>query len=168
MDNQQGRIVGLDYIAGLAVGEGSFVLAVNNLRRGKVIIRPAFVMQMNDGETMRIVYDSLRAHGIGAHMSHRPNRGCWVIQTHGMKRTEALATALMPHLTGTKRKAAELVLEFCDSRRESPRNYPYTENDIDIVRRLREVNGIPNRKKNPLVGFNTERPGRKPAVTLRD
>jgi hypothetical protein len=168
MVNQQGRTVSLDFIAGLVVGEGSFCLAVNNLKHGKVNIKPGFVMQMNDGETMEIVYHSLREHGVGAYFHHRPNRGCWTVQVHGIKRVESLTKALMPWLTGTKKRSAELVLEFCQSRHETPRNYPYTDEQIDIVRRLREVNGIPNRKKNPLTGFNKERPGRKPTVTLRD
>lgn len=150
MVNQQGRTVGRDFIAGLVVGEGSFILAVHKQRGDKLRIKPQFYLQMNDGETVQAVYESLREKGIGAHLHHRPNRGCWTLQVAGFGRMWKLITFLMPALTGTKRQAAELVGAFIASRQEKSTGAAYSEAEKELVRKLRATNGQHNGKKNPL------------------
>ena len=150
MDNQQGRTVGPDFIAGLVVGEGSFLLAAHKIRGDKLRIKPQFYMQMNDGETMEIVHRSLKQAGIGAHLHHRPDRGCWTLQVAGFQRMKSLISYLGPHLTGQKKKAADLVFVFIKRRLDLPPSSPYTDEDREFVRQLRAINGNRRGHKNPL------------------
>lgn len=150
MDNQQGRTVGIDFLAGLIVGEGSFILGVHKLRGDKIRIKPAFSMQMNDGETMQLAYESMKQLGIGAHLHHRPERGCWTLQVAGFERMKTLILALLPSLTGTKWKAAKICLRFIYSRQEKSPQAPYSAAEYELVRQLRATNGNPRGRKNPL------------------
>jgi len=150
MDNQQGRTVGPDFIAGLVVGEGSFLLAAHKVRGGKLRIKPQFYMQMNDGETMQIVYRSLKEAGIGAHLHHRPNRGCWTLQVAGFQRMRSLINYLGPWLTGQKKKAADVVYLYIKGRLDLPPSAPYTDEDVEFVKELRAINGNQRGRKNPL------------------
>lgn len=150
--------MGLDYLAGLICGEGSFCLAVQRVaaRKGALRITPIFAMFMSDRDTVEIAADSLRHHGLSVYVQERPKagRGQVGIHANGMMRVKRYCETFIPLMTGQKRKAAELVLEFIDSRL-APHEYvgkgrPYTEKELQIVRDLRMVNGNTNGKKTPL------------------
>ena len=138
------------FIGGLVTGEGSFLLAVHKQRADKIRIKPAFYMQMDDGATMQAVGQYLKDEGHGIYMHHRPERGCWTIQVNGYQRVKRFTEDISPYLTGTKKKAAEIVMEFIDSRLSKPQHLPYEESEKDLVRKLRSVNGNRNGRKNPL------------------
>ena len=160
MDNQQERLVSNDFIAGLMAGEGTFTLGV--FRKGKKTrITPLFSMQMNDGETMRIVHASLLQQGLPSNMYHRPNRGCWTLQAAGFKRVLRYLETFQPLLTGTKQEAADIVGAFIASRAQVSKYEAYSEYELGLVEKIRTVNGVPGRKRTTLEGVREEQAARR-------
>lgn len=154
MGDQQERTVGLDFIAGLAVGEGSFILGAHRVakRRGSLKITPAFYMQMNDRETMEIVGETLKQHGLAFWgPAWDEKRGRSVLQINGAKRLSRFLEVFLPLLTGTKARSATIVNEFIESRLSQPhRQTPYTEHELSLVKKLRATNGIAGKHPNRL------------------
>jgi hypothetical protein len=154
----------LQYVAGLIAGEGTFCLGVMRVanRRGGARITPIFGIYMTDEDTIGQVADSLREHGLPVYYQERLKAGSKGnprkhvgIHASGIKRVKRYCDTFVPLLTGQKRRAAELVQEFCDSRLATPRggtrgNPPYTERQIQIVEELRTVNSVGNGRKNPV------------------
>lgn len=162
MADQQGKTLGLEYVAGLYCGEGSFCLGVHRIkhRKGQMRIIPIVDIFMNDEETIMRAADILKSEGLPVYIQRREKATC--LKTHvgihasGIKRSLRYCDALIPYLTGTKLRSATLLREFCQSRLDTPRTgverggKPYSDREIQLVRDLREVNGNPNGKKNPL------------------
>jgi hypothetical protein len=86
------------------------------------------------------------------YLQERPKAGInqYGISINGMKRNRRICETLIPYLTGQKRKAAELMLAFIDSREAQTKGAPYTEAELDMVRAMRDVNGNTRGRKNPL------------------
>lgn len=148
-DNQQGRTVGLDFLAGLIVGEGCFYLGVVRSKGDKLRITPGFRLVMNDHETMDIAIRSLQALGLPLYINERKDGGK-VCGVNGLKRTLKYCQTLIPYMTGTKQRAAVIVLTYCLSRLSDTKGSQHSETQIDLVRKLRETNGQRNGKKTPL------------------
>ena len=146
----------LEFIAGLITGEGSFCIAVNRRRHDKTRIYPIFSMFMSDRVTIELVAESLKAHGLPVYVMERPKaaRDQVGIHINGMKRSRRYCETFIPYLTGQKKRAAELVLEFINDRENDRavqgRTVPYSERQKEIVTELRSVNGNTNGRKNPL------------------
>jgi hypothetical protein len=140
------------FIAGLITGEGSFCFSVQRVRGNKLRITPIFAMFMSDHVTIKAVADELELMGLPVYIQERPKAGRDQIGIHigGMKRVRRYCEAFSQYLTGQKREACDLVLDFIYSRERQPKGAPYTEQEKDIVRKLREVNGNTNGRKNPL------------------
>lgn len=154
LGNQPERTVGLDFIAGLVTGEGCFCLAVQRVkaRKGSLRITPMFDMFMSDTETIEIVASSLEQYGLPVYRADRPKagRGQTGIHASGILRVKRYCETLLPYLTGQKHQAATLVLRFIESRLAKPKQSPYSDDELAIVRDLRLVNGNTNGKKTPL------------------
>lgn len=159
MADQQGKTLGLEYVAGLICGEGTFCLGVHRIkaRKGSLRIIPIFEIFMCDEQTILQAAEILRNHDLPVYLQRRDKatRKLHVgIHAAGIKRVKRYCDTFIPYLTGTKKEAAILVLEFCEIRLSTPLRgpvkIPYTDRELQIVRELREVNGNPNGKKNPL------------------
>jgi hypothetical protein len=158
LGNPQGRLE-MDstwspyFIAGLITGEGSFCLGVQRVRGNKLRITPIFALFMSDRETVMTVAGELQLLGLPVYIQERPKAGRDQvgIHIHGMKRVMRYCQYFSQYLTGQKKQACDLVYDFIESRERHPvKGSPYTEQEKDIVRRLREVNGNTNGRKNPL------------------
>lgn len=154
LGNQQERTLGLAFIGGLVTGEGSFCLTVRRRkeRHGGLTISPVFALFMSDFETIDFLSEALRGLGLPVYVQERPKAGRGQIGIHisGLRRVRRYCQLLIPFLTGQKLQAAELTLAFIESRLAKDKGVPYSDDELDIVRRLREVNGNTNGKKNPL------------------
>jgi hypothetical protein len=154
LGNQPERIVGLDFIGGLITGEGCFCLAVQRIkaRKGNLRITPVFDLYMADRETVTVVSESLRVHGLPVYVAERPKAGRDQVGIHasGMLRVKKYCDTFIPHLTGQKKRAAELVLKYIESRLAETKGSQYTDEQLAIVTELRSVNGNTNGKKTPL------------------
>lgn len=160
MGNQQERLLSNDFIAGLITGEGTFTLAV--YRSGKKVrIKPMFSLQMNDARTMSRVVASLQALGLPANFYHRPNRGCWTTQAAGFTQTRRYLEIFLPILSGTKQDAAQIVMDFIESRSKVSKFDPYSAEEVDLVEKIRTVNGVPGRKRNSLEGLREQQGSRQ-------
>lgn len=151
MDNQQERPLPLSWVAGVAVGEGSFCFAVRR-QNGKVHISPVFSLGMQDKESIDLVCETLEANDLPYCLLRqlKVNQSpTWQIQMIGVKRVEPTIRALLPWLTGTKRNAAMSLLEYIDSRKDGPGRGPITETQILIVEKNRKINRSHNRGIDP-------------------
>lgn len=159
LGNQQGRlemILSLDYLAGLIAGEGSFCLAVQHRKHTNTRIFPIFAIFMADRETIELAAASLRHHGLPVYVTERPKAGNGQVGIHisGFKRCRQYCETFIPLMTGQKRQAAQLVLDFIEDREASGaasgKTVPYTDRQKNIVHKLRSVNGNTKGRKNPL------------------
>jgi hypothetical protein len=140
------------YLGGLVTGEGCFCFAVQTIRGNKLRITPIFAMFMNDRDTIDAAAEGFTELGLPVYRQERPKAGIGQhgISINGLKRNRRICETLIPYLTGQKRKAAELMLAFINSRESQTKGAPYTEAELDIVRELRGVNGNTKGRKNPL------------------
>jgi hypothetical protein len=155
LGNQQERLTvdTSSYLGGLVTGEGCFCFSVQNLRHGKLRITPIFAMFMSDRVTIDHAAEALAELGLPVYRQERPKatgRGQCGININGLRRVKKYCDTLLPFLTGQKREAATIVLEFIESRLSKPTHLPYSEEEIELVRRLRLVNGNTRGKKTPL------------------
>ncbi len=132
--NQQERSVELAFIAGLAVADGCFYLSVENPRKQKLVC-PGFRLAMNDHESIEIAAAMLNELGLPFYISHTRNQK--VIDVKGLKRIVRFTEALLPYLTGTKKRSAEIVLEYAAERGSKSPKEPYGEIEISCVERIR-------------------------------
>jgi hypothetical protein len=146
----------LHYIAGLITGEGCFALAVRKRRPDPLQIIPIFQLFMNDRETIQLLESSLRAYGLPVGLAERKN-GIVGVWAHGAKTVKLCTSTFAPLLTGQKRRAALVVEEFIASRSgHTSSNARYTDEEIALVRRLREINGNTKGRKSPLTYSRTD------------
>ena len=133
-----------DYAAGLICGEGWFGLSVQKVPRLKLKhgfkIEPRFSIQMNDTETMVALGEALKSWGLPVY--YDPGKHGTRIGIAGLKRVSKYAEFFGPLLTGKKREAADIVLEFCRIRLEKKAPTPYGAEEAALVNRLRSVNGM--------------------------
>jgi hypothetical protein len=153
LDNQQERpqVLSAQFVGGLITGEGWFGLTMQTTPKLKVklgyTITPRFAMQMNDFETMSLFIATLDAWECGHYIPRlvkRPTkaqRDGLRVEIVGMKRVKKFVDIVLPHLTGQKREAAEIVQSYVDLRLSRPQAAPYGEREFDLVNRLRYVNG---------------------------
>ena len=159
MDNQQERTPSLDFVAGLAVGEGCFYLAVMKVRNrggtkranasGGYRITPGFRLFMDDRESILLAAQTLKEAGLPVYLGERKD-GSLGIHATGAKRVKRYVDTLLPLLTGTKRQAASKVGEFIERRLARPHGANYTDEELQLVRDLRQINGNRNGRKNPV------------------
>ncbi len=149
----------LSYLGGLFTGEGHFGLTVRRTRSG-LQVNPVCVISMADEETISLAAQFFDELGIAYYRGlkdakrYGSKKQQYAIQVNGHKRVQRLCDLLIPYLTGDKRHSAELVSEFIASRLDRPRGQgikaPYTENEIDLVNRLRAHHGRVDLIKNHL------------------
>jgi len=151
----------LEFIGGLVCGEGCFSLSVNKLRQsrgaGWLRVTPVFSMTMCDLEVMNGVADSFREYGLPVYVrdvfspSRLGNRPALRIHVNGQARLLKITEALLPHLYGDKKKAAQAVHDFCLHRLtrvgefnpKHPKRLGYRgidDFDIDCIERCRDAN----------------------------
>jgi hypothetical protein len=143
LDNQQERLVSLDYVAGLITGEGCFCFNIVR-NKGRGLINPVFQMFMCDKDTIDVTWATLQHFGLPGYYQERPKhavRNQYGLRVHGVKRLKRYCETFVPRLTGDKRRAAEIVGEFCNYRLSLHPKAGYSPVDVEYVRQLREVNG---------------------------
>jgi hypothetical protein len=153
MANQQERLVSLDFVGGVVVGEGCFSFTVVP-NRGRGLLNPTFVVFMTDRDTIEAVYATLKHHGLPGYFENRPakgsNREQYGIRVNGIKAVKKFCDGIVPHLTGEKLAACENMLAFCNRRYDMPRGAGFNWEDVEFVRRSREINGQRSHRKSPL------------------
>lgn len=164
MGNQQERPMSLEALGGLITGEGSFLIGASQ-SQGYKRLTPIFQLKMNDRDTMESAIAGLRAAGLptnvtmGAYPQY-PDSPPWMrVRAQGIKRLKSYCETLLPYLFGSKKRAAEIVMEFCESRilddRPVKKGRPYNSREIDLVRQLRAINGVKNGRKHDLSSWES-------------
>lgn len=145
-DNQQERLLSLDFVAGLIVGEGCFTVTVARRaerlkHKHNFVMNAMFSLGMNDVVTMEMVRKSFVAWGLAHYVERSTKRNGYRISAVGIKRVSKIIEHFKPALTGTKLEAAIAVEEFINLRLSKPQASPYGEGEFAIVNRIRtEIN----------------------------
>ena len=153
-NSEQERIVRLARLAMLVECEGSITIGM--MPPSKTRNRPALYAMVNVTNTATDIIAeakaTLEAEGIG--YTARPVRVCagagrkwrYDINIHGIGRTFRVLMALMPYLR-SKRRQAQLVIEFVESRVAAQPKSAYSSREWKIVTEVRRLNGrMPNRR----------------------
>ena len=149
MGNQQERpVLTPEFLGGLIVGEGSYGLYAVRQRQF-ITIKPGFALRMNDLETIDLMCEAFDHYGLPYYLVNKLERGCKTVHCNGLKRVEKHLDFMLPYLTGKKLQAAEIVHRFTKKRLSVKQPTPYDDSDIDMIERLREING-PNVNRVPL------------------
>lgn len=150
-DNQQERpILSPNFLAGLIVGEGSYFIGIRRQRKPYgyyITMYPGFGMRMNDNATIARVCESFGHYGLD-YYNNTVYRGCVGVTVIGLGQMRKHLDFFLPLLTGKKQQSAQIVSDFTDSRLANT-SKRYTEADVDLLERLREING-PSRARLPI------------------
>jgi hypothetical protein len=145
-DNRQERPLSREYVAGLIVGEGCFTIVVSRRaerlkHKHNFVMKPMFAMSMKDIETMNLVCHALDSWGLSYLREDLTAKSMVRVSAYGIKRVSRIIECFLPYLTGTKRLAAEVVMEFMRLRLSKPQASPYGEEEFALANRLRtEIN----------------------------
>lgn len=149
LGNQQERLeADRRWFGGMFDGEGHIGASYGtpNRRNGK---RSPFIgvrvcltntSEVLVGEAIRIMDEA----GIAYHVQKRPptigRKDVWLLTISGMKRARRFLDVFTPYLRA-KRVEAEMISDFIASRMQQPIGAPYTEKEVDLFLRLREMHG---------------------------
>lgn len=150
MGNQQERPPSLEWAAGLIVGEGSYGFAVHRVRHDKYRITPVFTLGMLDGECVDRLCSILEHHGLPVYRILRKS-GMHTVRVSGVKRLKRYCDVLNPLLDGQKKRAAELVSAYVESRLRQESHAPFSDEEIALVNESRKLNGGRGQKVDPAV-----------------
>lgn len=126
MDNQQVREVA--YMAGLFDGEGTFCIEKSSTKGGKVRYTPRFSLGMSSQSTVQKLVYFLQKNDISFYQTKRvypePYLPCYSIEVKRFLQLKKLIELVFEDLVGKKRQA-ELLLKFINSRLDSEGNIAY-------------------------------------------
>lgn len=150
MDNQQPKVSAEDFgwLAGMFDGEGTVALSIRHTKQG-FKIQPLMSISGTDvsglNRTTAILDAAELPYHVGwmqpkGHMKNgSPYKAAWNVLAAGHRRCLRWATWLTPGLT-IKRKRAELLLDFLQSRAGGPRQAPVSEAQLALVVEMRGLN----------------------------
>lgn len=140
MDNQQAKISDTEiaWLAGFFDGEGCF-----DYQRGytkgltETRWRPRVRVSNTHAPTLSVVDSLIQKMGGGHHImwrhpSNPKYHPSWSVEIAGYKRVKRFLVQLSPWLQ-TKRKDAEVLLDFINSREESHPKDPYTPHEVELI-----------------------------------
>lgn len=140
MDNQQAKVseTNMGWLAGFIDGEGCFDLQrsyVKNLKRESW--RPRLRISNTDVPTLSVVDDIFTKLDAGHHIMWRypTNRKwlpSWSAEIAGMMKMQRLLIKIIPYLY-TKRRRAELMLDFVNSRFEGSSKNPFSDYELELL-----------------------------------
>jgi len=150
MDNQQVKsMLDLGWLVGFLEGEGCFCLRRQPYPKKKQLptLRPEVSMTSTDFElserAARILGELGFPHFVSVEKKGQKNfKPQLCIHLVGIKRCQKFLPFIIPYMTDSRRKrAAELLLEFCNYRLSLPSNTPYTEKEWGYRVKLSDLNG---------------------------
>ena len=144
MENEQARLIDLAYLAGLLDGEGWIGLGKQKPSRGRSVVggyqlRPAVAIHVKSPELVEYLDQLARRNDLPSYVQHMGNgTSRWSVR--GAKRVKRVLEAVSPFLF-EKKKPAELVLEFIESRLSWEYGKGLKPRELEIHEDLRLLNG---------------------------
>ena len=148
MDNQQATLIEISWLAGIWDGEGT--IGVRNNTKIKQFSPRMHVVNTNP-LIMQKVFEIVEKLGITPYFREKDAgefgvKQCWVIGVDTLTKSKVLLDAMLPYLVG-KKPQAEMLLKFVESRLErfdrtkANCDKGYTQDDLDTVKAVYELNG---------------------------
>lgn len=134
------------YLAGLFDGEGSFMISTSTDRKGGVKFNARARIGMSHRPTIEWIAEkigrSVQRHGLGRNAPQNA-KPIYRVSVENAEGIISFTEQLLPFLI-TKREAAEVILNFCRSRRASGQQLGklrgYSDGDAALVSDLKEIN----------------------------
>lgn len=150
LDNQQATSFELGWLVGILDGEGAIGITRRN-RATSINLKPYIQMANCDKSIIDRYCSILKKLNIPHYISYQKPRGrvkeCWQVGIAGLKRTLKLLPLVQDSLTGVKRRKANLVREYCESRLSDWHAAPLTERQIGIFEKVSELNSRGTKRK---------------------
>ncbi len=152
MDNQQERLIrDKSWFVGILEGEGWFSMVKG--RTGITRFTPSLGICNTDSliinELERILKEKeivFKTYSVKPRMSKvKMCKPSWQLMISGQKRCIPFLEWIMDELRGEKKKKAELILEYCNLRKQSVKGFcgiPYSERENEICLELRSSTTI--------------------------
>lgn len=126
------------YIAGFVDGEGTITFSVSSSKRCKRSLTPVFQISNTNKEALLWTQNRIGGNIVTV-KSKRPSdwKVKYILRTNATLHVRQILSMLLPYLI-IKRKAAELLLEYCNQRAQGPSRL--TEKLIAIFEKFQEYN----------------------------
>ena len=133
----------LEWLAGFLEGDGSIGLGKHNQTSCKRIIYSPYIRFSNtDALLIENCYKILDELDLQYWISAKQTKNgtAWDLSVKGFKRCKKVLPLLIPYLVGKKKKRAELVLEWIESREKTGNHKTYTQRELEIYTIIKELN----------------------------
>lgn len=133
----------LGYLVGMLEGEGS--IALDKLHRGRHYTPQVKLVTNTDNEIIEYIRRLGEKIGLSPIKTRvRAGKGnhkdCLHIEVRRIENVYPLLKGLLPYLKGSKRRKAELIMEFCQSRLSAYKNQPYRDEEWKLIEEIRLLN----------------------------
>lgn len=139
--NQQGTLY---WLSGFLDGEGTISFMVGPQKRNSQRLRATPYVQLCNtsdiafNECTKILDRNNIPYYVARQKLNKNWKIVWKILVVGFNRTERILTLLCPYII-TKREQCLLVLKYIRQRRNR-KNFPFSEDDIQIIKRVKKLN----------------------------
>jgi hypothetical protein len=124
MGNQQERL--FSWFAGILDGEGSISVQAYTKPDGDIRLTPFVLVVNTDVGILEGCDEALKAIGVVPNSWRKPSPAwqntaslpCMSVRADGAKKVRPILEAVMPYLRSVKRRNAETILQYLDSRKE--------------------------------------------------
>ena len=144
--NQQERLLfEIAWLVGIIEGEGCIGVC-NNVSGKYRVHSPRISITNSDIELINACVVILKSLGLAYHVGRKTRqkefRNCWNITIMGHKRVKRFLEATLPFMLGEKRRQAEIILEFTNSRLNTCKGTnqkAYTQAELQMLEELKRV-----------------------------
>jgi hypothetical protein len=134
------------WLAGFFDGEGTILVSKYiRTRDGRLRVVPEVMVSNTSKPVMMNIAETIDMPL--AERKREDRKWIYELRIRKLENIVLFLEKIIPYLR-IKRLQAELLYAYCKSRVERPLNYEYTEEEIQIFRKIREINAIHGRSKN--------------------
>lgn len=149
MDNQQGRLCNLSWLAAVIESEGS----ISYIKRlyypqKKTHYLPSVTIVNTDADLLNACIAIMKENGIGCYVGKKrqpkssiSKKECAMVQVTGYKRIKTLLELLKPFFKSNKRFRCDKLLEIINYRLSIQRNAPFTQREEDCWKEMKLMYG---------------------------
>lgn len=145
-DNQQVRLLfNISWLVGLFEGEGCVGIC-NNYSNNYRVHTPRISITNSDPKIINACVHILKSLNLAFHIGkktrQKEQRVCWNVTIMGHKRVKRFLELVIPFMLGEKKKQAEIILEFTNSRINNISNSnkkAYIEKELEMLEELKRI-----------------------------
>jgi len=130
----------LQIIAGITLGEGSFHIQKHIQNKAKdITYQPCISISNTEKEILEFCPKEIGGALFTNRLKTDKHKESYFLLINGFQNIIDVTEKIYPFLIGKKKKSAELIIKFCQSRIKLGR-IKYTQEEIKIIEELKEIN----------------------------